>query len=635
MISDALWQRRFGGDPQRPRQADPHRQRHVLDHRRRAEGVPPPGRGTATDVEVWAPAGWLASPFPPQPIRRALRAAGRARPAARPASTPALAQQRLDALAEKLRQRVSGATIRRARLGAARRSRCTTISSATSRPALLTLLAAVGFVLLIACANVANLLLARSSVAPARDRHPPRARRRPRARSCASCSPRACCSRSSAARLGLLVAVWGVDALVQLSPSSLPRLHDGRRQRHGARVHRGPVDRDRSVLRARAGDPGIARRSASVMRDASALGERAPARSHAPAQRARRRRVRAGAGAAGRRGAAGAEFLAAAARRSRVQPLVGADGAALAAAAERSAERSVLHASPRGRCSTGACSSASPRCPASRRPAASPACRSPARRAGRRSTSRAAPPDAGDILVSEVSFVTPGYFGALGSRARARPPARRARRRARAARRGRQRELRAAGFSPARIRSASASRRARGPPAGPRAQAPPANWLTIVGVVRDVKSARLETTPAPLMYRVGVADVEPEPDARRADADSDPAALAESIRREVRAVDPNEPVFSVRTMDAVVASAMAERRFTMLLLALFAATALRAVGDRHLRRDGLLRHPADARDRHPHGARRVAPRCRRHGARPGRPPRRRRRRGRGDRRAAR
>ena len=51
-------------------------------------------------------------------------------------------------------------------------------------------------------------------------------------------------------------------------------------------------------------------------------------------------------------------------------------------------------------------------------------------------------------------------------------------------------------------------------------------------------------------------------------------SLAESIRREVRAVDPNEPVFSVRTMDAVVASAMAERRFTMVLLALFATTAL-------------------------------------------------------------
>jgi putative ABC transport system permease protein len=54
----------------------------------------------------------------------------------------------------------------------------------------------------------------------------------------------------------------------------------------------------------------------------------------------------------------------------------------------------------------------------------------------------------------------------------------------------------------------------------------------------------------------------------------DPAALGEAIRREVRAVDPNEPVFAVRTMDAVVAAASAERRFTMVLLALFAATAL-------------------------------------------------------------
>jgi putative ABC transport system permease protein len=42
----------------------------------------------------------------------------------------------------------------------------------------------------------------------------------------------------------------------------------------------------------------------------------------------------------------------------------------------------------------------------------------------------------------------------------------------------------------------------------------------------------------------------------------------------VRAVDPKEPVFGVRTMNEVVAIALAQRRFTMLLLALFAATAL-------------------------------------------------------------
>src|SRR5256885_1513136 len=71
VISHALWQRRFGGDPG------------VLGKRIRIDndlysivGVTPasfrhPGRGTETDVEVWAPAGWLASPFSPQPVRRA------------------------------------------------------------------------------------------------------------------------------------------------------------------------------------------------------------------------------------------------------------------------------------------------------------------------------------------------------------------------------------------------------------------------------------------------------------------------------------------------------------------------------------------------------------------------------------
>jgi putative ABC transport system permease protein len=57
-------------------------------------------------------------------------------------------------------------------------------------------------------------------------------------------------------------------------------------------------------------------------------------------------------------------------------------------------------------------------------------------------------------------------------------------------------------------------------------------------------------------------------------AAADPVSLAEAVRREVRAVDPNEPVYGVKTMDAVVGSALAQRRFTMLLLVLFAATAL-------------------------------------------------------------
>jgi putative ABC transport system permease protein len=57
-------------------------------------------------------------------------------------------------------------------------------------------------------------------------------------------------------------------------------------------------------------------------------------------------------------------------------------------------------------------------------------------------------------------------------------------------------------------------------------------------------------------------------------AGGEPALLGEAIRREVHAVDPNEPVFNIRTMQDVVGAALAERRFTMRLLGLFALTAL-------------------------------------------------------------
>ena len=42
--------------------------------------------------------------------------------------------------------------------------------------------------------------------------------------------------------------MWGVDGLVRVSPSNLPRLHNVDRQRRGARVHRGPVDSHRASL---------------------------------------------------------------------------------------------------------------------------------------------------------------------------------------------------------------------------------------------------------------------------------------------------------------------------------------------------------------------------------------------------
>src|SRR5690606_37043311 len=55
---------------------------------------------------------------------------------------------------------------------------------------------------------------------------------------------------------------------------------------------------------------------------------------------------------------------------------------------------------------------------------------------------------------------------------------------------------------------------------------------------------------------------------------TDPMRLVGAVRREVQALDPNLPIFNARTMEQVVGEAVSQPRFYMLLLAIFAATAL-------------------------------------------------------------
>ena len=54
----------------------------------------------------------------------------------------------------------------------------------------------------------------------------------------------------------------------------------------------------------------------------------------------------------------------------------------------------------------------------------------------------------------------------------------------------------------------------------------------------------------------------------------DPAAFATTLRREVEALDKDQPIYSVRTMDDVVINSLGTRRVSMQLFAVFAGAAL-------------------------------------------------------------
>jgi putative ABC transport system permease protein len=98
-------------------------------------------------------------------------------------------------------------------------------------------------------------------------------------------------------------------------------------------------------------------------------------------------------------------------------------------------------------------------------------------------------------------------------------------------------------------------------------------WMTIVGVVGNVLNETLEHAPRPMIY-VPLAQSSSLAMAVVARTKGDTAALAASLGKAVRAVDPDVPAFAVRTMDEIVAASTAARRFAIRLVGGFAALAL-------------------------------------------------------------
>ncbi|HWC96061.1 MAG TPA: ABC transporter permease [Candidatus Sulfopaludibacter sp.] len=98
-------------------------------------------------------------------------------------------------------------------------------------------------------------------------------------------------------------------------------------------------------------------------------------------------------------------------------------------------------------------------------------------------------------------------------------------------------------------------------------------WQTVVGVVGQIKHESLDGDSRIAFYLSHTQSVS------RAltvtlHSGSDPAGLTGAVRQEIRAVDPDLPMYSVRSMQQRVEDSLAQRRFFKLLLALFAALAL-------------------------------------------------------------
>ena len=562
VLSDGFWRRRYGADPNvigKPLRID--------DDLCTIVGVLPPGfrhpgRNIETDVEIWVPSGWLDKPFR-GPNRKAYFLQG-AIARLKPGVTPALAQQRLDALAADLRREhpsdyptTDGWSPRLEPLQ-------DDLVGAVRRP-LFVLLGAVGLVLLIACANIANLLLARAS-SRRREIAVRQALGAGRGRLIRQLLTESLVIALAGGLLGLLLARAGIDLLVQFLPAGMPRLPE--------------IALDARVL--------AFALVASLLTGLlfglfPALQTSSPAVGSGLDEGSR--------GASGRRGKRIRSMLVVAEFALAVVLLVGAgllvrtfwrlhrvatgfDARQVTTASlwlpqpdireqgryNENAQQAALYAKvlDRLRSVPGVAQAAG----ATRVPFGNGVWTNRYYIEGR-------DPEQGGLAVSEASSATTDYFETL------RIPLKRGRAFT---------DNDADGAMPVLIVNETFARtffpgeevlgrRMRNNRRSPEGQIEPGPWMTIVGVVGDTRQRSLMAEPPPMVYRPMLQA--PSADFTFLVKGPAPAAeLASRIDHEVRAVDPELPIYAVRSLESSIAASVAERRFVMRLLGLFALAAL-------------------------------------------------------------
>jgi putative ABC transport system permease protein len=110
-----------------------------------------------------------------------------------------------------------------------------------------------------------------------------------------------------------------------------------------------------------------------------------------------------------------------------------------------------------------------------------------------------------------------------------------------------------------------------------RLRASKPEWTTIVGVIADARTESLADTGTPQLF-LSVYQRPAKDLAIFLRGQLDASAISAQVRQQVQSIDAELPVFRAETLDDILSASLSVRRFSMQIVALFAATALLLAG---------------------------------------------------------